>query len=150
MLSWAFRIPTQADVELAELGTSEEDQKILELAELNQMAYEDMLLSMDTDTKAGQVAFDLVKNAKTPDHPEGNCYVAMKKLQNKYDPRTGPSYVAKKREFTNSKLESCEEDPDEWITDLETLRSEMDAINISGKMSNIDFIVHILANLPEE
>ena len=73
MLTGKVKIPTQAEVELAELGTSEEDQKILELAELNELAYEDMLLSIDTDTKAGQVAFDLVKNAKTPDHPEGNC-----------------------------------------------------------------------------
>ncbi len=26
----------------------------------------------------------------------------------------------------------------------------MDAINITGKMSDVDFIVHILVNLPEE
>ena len=90
LLSGAAKIPTQAEIELAELGTSEEDQKILELAELNELAYEDMLLSIDTDTKAGQVAFDLVKNAKTADHPEGNSYLAYKKLENKYDPKNRP------------------------------------------------------------
>ena len=53
LLTGAVRIPTQAEVELAELGTSEEDRRTLELAELNQLAYEDILLSIDTDTKAG-------------------------------------------------------------------------------------------------
>ncbi len=48
------------------------------------------------------------------------------------------------------KLESAKDDPDIWITDLESLRVKMNNVNISSKMSNMDFIIHILTNLPEE
>ena len=33
---------------------------------------------------------------------------------------------------------------------VRTVYAEMDAVNISGKMSDMDFIIHILGNLPEE
>ena len=76
--------------------------------------------------------------------------MAWDSLVDKYAPKTAPSYVKLKKQFTNSKLESAEDDPDVWIMDLESLRVEMDQVNISSKMSDMDFIIHILMNLPEE
>ncbi len=67
-----------------------------------------------------------------------------------YAPKTAASYVNLKKKFTNSRLESVEDNPDVWITELESLRTEMDNVNISGKISHTDFIIHILTNLPEE
>ena len=47
-------------------------------------------------------------------------------------------------------MESASLDPDLWMTELESLRTEMDTVAISGKISGTDFIIHILSNLPEE
>ena len=137
-------------MELAELGTCEEDQETVRLGALNELAFEDLILCIQADTKAGRVAFNLVKNCKTDDHPEGNFCLAWTRLGNKFCPKTAPTYVSLKKDFTNSSLVSSDEDPDEWITELENLRVQMDAVNISGKMSDVDFIIHVLANLLEE
>ena len=90
-------------------------------------------MSINTDTKAGRAAFDTVKNRKTKEYPEGNCYLAWQRLINKYAPKTAPSYIKLRKEFINSKLGSADEDPDERITDLESLRTKMDTVNITGK-----------------
>ena len=74
----------------------------------------------------------------------------MDQLVNKYAPRTAPSYIELKKTFTNSSLASPEEDPDKWITDIESLRAEMNSVNISGEMTDMDFIIHVLGNFPEE
>ena len=55
-----------------------------------------------------------------------------------------------KKKFANSNLASCDEDPDEWIMELENLRTQIDAVSISGRMRDVDFIIHVLANLPQE
>ena len=112
--------------------------------------YEDFILSINGNTTSGRVAFNLVKNCKTDEYPEGNCKMAWDRLVHKYAPKTATSYFKLKKQFTNSKLESAEDDPDAWITDLESLRVKMDQVNISSKMSDMDFIIHILTNLPKE
>ncbi len=145
------RVPSKASkFEAMESGNSGADKKVVELGNLNEFAYEDLILSINGNTKAQKVAFSLVKNCKSDEFPEGNCKLAWDRQVNKYSPKTAPSYVKLKKKFTNSKLESSEEDPDKWITELESLRTEMDNINISGKMTDTDFIIHILSNLPEE
>ena len=42
--------------------------------------------------------------------------------------------------------------PDEWMSELESLRSEMNKVTIAGKsdMTEVDVIIHILSNLTEE
>ena len=52
--------------------------------------------------------------------------------EKKYAPKTAPSYIKLKQTFTNSALEDPEDDPDDWITELEGLRTKMDALNITG------------------
>ena len=41
-------------------------------------------------------------------------------------------------------------DPDEWISELEGLRTEIEEINSSSAVSDYDFMVKILNNLPSE
>lgn len=49
--------------------------------------------------------------------------------------------------FANSKLDSVEKHPDEWITELESLEEWYGWY--STKMSDMDFMIHVLSNLPE-
>ena len=53
---------------------------------------------------------------------KGNCKVAWDRLVNKYHLHTATSLSKLKSEFHNSKLESMEKDPDQWITLLEELQ----------------------------
>jgi hypothetical protein len=128
------------------------DEKNLELYQLNERAYEDLLLSIDGESKQGRVAFNFVENAVTPDTPEGNCKIAWDRLVNKYAPKTAPSYIQLKKEFANSRLKSAAHNSDDWITDLEFYRTQMNNVQIPGKsdMSEVDLIIHILSDLPEE
>ena len=75
------------------------------------------------------MVFNLVTNYKTPEFPEGNCKQAWDRLVNNYAPKTASSYIELKKTFTNSSLASSEEDPDNWITNLESLSAEIDAVN---------------------
>ena len=117
------------------------------------MVYEDLILAINGDMKTGLVIFNFVNNCKSEDYPEGNCQQAWKLLEQKFQPSTATNYIKLKKDFSNSKLKSIKEDPDDWITKLESIRSEMDSLCINSKkkkMEDEDFIIHILSNLPEE
>ena len=49
-------------------------------------------------------------------------------------------------------MEDADDDPEIWITNLESLKSEMNKVMIVGKsnVTDIDMIIHVLSNLPEE
>ena len=145
-------IPTESQYSLAAGETNIEEKKTVRLWQLNELAFEDILLSINGTTKQGKIAFNLVDNCSTEEQPEGNSKLAWDRLVHKYAPKTAPSYIQLKKDFANSKLTSVDTDPDEWMTDLECLRSEMNKVKISGKtdMSEVDLIIHILSNLPEE
>lgn len=106
-------------------------------------------MSINHGTKQGKVAFSLVKNCKSSNYPEGNCKLAWDRLVAKYAPKTAPSLLKLKKQFANSTLGN-DVYPDEWITELESLRNDMDSISLSSKMTDQDFMIHILNNLPEE
>ena len=55
-----------------------------------------------------------------------------------------------KSEFHNSKLQSIDKEPDEWISHLEGLRICMNEFCQKGNVSDEDFMIHILNNLSEE
>ena len=135
-----------------DLDTDESTQKdtVNKLVKLNEMAYADLVLAINTETDAGKVAFKLVKNSKNSDYPEGNCNMAWSRLTAKYAPRTAPSLLKLKREFNNSSLENVRKDPDVWILKLESLQNEMEEIGILGKLLDDDFMIHVLNNLPKE
>jgi hypothetical protein len=90
------------------------------LAELNEEAYKDIILSIDHGTKQGKVAFSLIKNCKLSDYPEGNCKLAYDCLVAKYALKTAPLLLKLMKQFANSSLKN-EVYPDEWITELDSL-----------------------------
>ena len=99
--------------------------------------------------KQGRVAFSLVKNSKTTKYPEGNCKLACDMLTTKYAPKTAPSLLKLKKKFANSRLEDLDRNPDDSITELEALQSDMEDIHIATIMSDLGCMIRVLNNLPE-
>ena len=117
--------------------------------ELNEQANKDIVLSINHTSGQGKVALNLVKKCVSDEYPEGNCKLAWDRLIAKYAPKTAPSLLKLKKKFHNSRLESEDKHPDEWITNLESLRNKMDTIPHTSKMSDMDFMIHILNNLSD-
>ena len=126
------------------------EKKIVELGQLNQKGFTELILSIDHKLRHGKVAFRLVKNSKSGDYPEGNCKVAWDRLVAKYAPKSLPSLLKYKKKFENSKLDSARTDPEDWISELEGLMVEIESIDISAAISDRDLMVKILNNLPAE
>ncbi len=68
----------------------------------------------------------------------------------KYEPHTAPKLLKLKREFTNKRLEDISQDPDERITELESVQVQMDNIDIVSKITDRDLMIHIMNCLPEQ
>ena len=107
------KLLTQEEYESALKGDDDLDRKIVKFGELNELSYEDLMLWVNTSSSVDEVAFGLVKNAKSEDFLEGNCKVAWDRLVSKYAPHTALSLLKLKSAFHNSKLESIDKDPDE-------------------------------------
>lgn len=125
---------------------------IVERYELGSYAYDDLLLSMNSSTPSGIVAFGIVDGCKTVSNPDGDARLAWTRLNAKYAPTNAPSYIVLENKFANSSLTSCDKDPEKFIMELEALRTEMNKVRIPGKSekTETDMILHILANVPEE
>ena len=145
-------VPSDSELEAAEAKPTKDadDKKIIALAKLNKQACMDLILSIDHKGSRGKIAFRLVKNCTSSEYPEGNCKLAWDRLVAKYAPKSTPSLLKLKKKFENSRLKSAQVDPDEWISELEGLRTEIEEINSSSAVSDYDFMVKILNNLPSE
>ena len=110
------KVRMQEQIDLAKSSSSSADKKIIKLGELNELAYKDIVLSINR-----KVAFNLIKNCKSKEFPKGNCRLAWECLVRKYEPHTTLKLLKLKKELTNMKLDDVSKDPDEWITDLESL-----------------------------
>ena len=69
---------------------------------------------------------------------------------NKYAPHSVPSPFKLKGVFYNSKLDSDEKDPDEWISNFAWLQIWMNEFGTKDNMRDKVFMIHIVDNLPEE
>ena len=116
------KITTQDEYENTMEGDTDLDKKIVKLDELNELAYEDLILSINASSSVGKVAFNLVKDVKSADFQEGNCKIVWDRLVSKYAEGSALSLPTWKSEFNNSKLESMKKDTDEWILHLEGLQ----------------------------
>ncbi len=126
---------------------TEEGKKKIKIMELNEIGYVDLILSMNTDTLAGQVAFDIVKKTRVPDYEDGNIQVAWKSLKRKYSPKTAPTLASFNKRFYGS---TCSKgmDPDVYLTFLENLRSRMAEMN--STITDDQFNMHALNTLPDD
>lgn len=146
------RIPKESEIAAikAKLTHSDDEKAILALADLNTKAYMELLCSMNSKTNRGKVAFRLVKNCRSSDYPEGNVKLAWDRLVAKFAPKNTPSLLKLKRDFENSSLAGIQIDPEDWISELEGICIEIEAINQASAVSEKDLLLHVLNNLPEE
>ena len=135
------RIPkTDEDYEM----DSEEGKKLTIATDMNELAYTELILSIDDKTSNGKVAFNLVKGCKNKDYADGNASMAWERLRNKFEPQSAPSLVKMEKQFRQCALKKGQ-DPDVWITELEDYRMKLDELGSS--ISENQFILHILNNM---
>ena len=125
------------------LKDTDTDREKEKLRNANEKAYCKLILACQ-----GPIAFNIVRKCTTDDLPTGNAYLAWNKLKERFDPRTSNEKLQLKEKFTNSKLKDWKKSPDDWITKLEIIVSQLDQMGY--KITNNDFMIHVLGNLPEE
>ena len=122
---------------------TEADKRKLKLRKTNQRAYCELML-----TCKGTISFAIVEKLVTDDLPTGDAYLAWKKLKQKFNPQTSANKLKLKKQFTNSSLTDWKKDPDDCITGLDILRTQLE--EMGHTISDEDFKIHILNNLPTE
>ena len=131
---------------------SSEDESALTAEEkktkdLNEEAFADLILSMDTETSGGRVAFGIVARAKKGEYKRGNARQAWKDLQEKYEPTTAPTMSKLSQVYQNARLKEGN-DPDVYITYLEDLRERLDVVN--WEITDVQFMTKILNSLTKD
>jgi hypothetical protein len=97
---------------------SEEGKKLTIAADMNELAYTELILSIDDKTSSGKVSFNLVKGCKNKDYADGNASMAWERLKNKFELSSASSLVKLEKQFRQCSLKKGQ-DPDIWITELE-------------------------------
>jgi hypothetical protein len=73
------------NVEIPKTGDTTDDMKEegkeqTKVNMLNALAYDDLILSMDTTKTSGRIAFSFIKRAKSEDYKDGNATIAWQNL----------------------------------------------------------------------
>ena len=134
------------DSEVIEETTSE-GRKKLHARRMNALGYEDLVTSIDTEKDEGLAVFQIVKNSRNEDYKRGNCKIAWDAIVAKYSGSTTTSKVVLKKDFNKSEMGEYE-DPTVYITKMEGKRARM--LEAGIEVSNEDFFIHIIGNLPEQ
>jgi len=113
--------------------------------ESNELAFEELVLSIDTSQPKGRGPFQTICSCRTMDYKNRNAADAWKSLSSKYAPKIAPMKLELKLEFQWMKLQDASEDPDVWISQLEDLCTRLKDMNTP--ISDDDFYIHILNNL---
>ena len=112
-------------------------------ANQNTLAYVDLTLACEED-----VIFGIVDEATSTTFPRGDARIAWAGLKQRFEPDNGAMKVQMKSEFQQMKLLRAEDDPDPWITKVESLRRRLWSLGVT--ISDEDVILHILNNIPKE
>jgi hypothetical protein len=131
------------DTEFEALSEATPKKKAKELRDLNELAYEDLILSIDRKKNSSRVAFNIVKGCRTSEYEDGNARLAWTRLKEKYASQSVPSRMKLVREFAQSRLANVNKDPDIWLTELEDLRTRIDSMS-KRPMEDEDFYAHVL------
>jgi hypothetical protein len=125
------------------------DQEKSKLREQNEDVYEDLILSINGDGKAGRVAFQIVKGARSSDLGDGDTALAWSMLVNKYHQTTTPSRLELIDEFNNCKIKTpWKQDPEEWMMTLEELQTRI--VEAGGTKTENEVLEHISINMPKD
>ena len=111
----------------------------------NKLAYNELILAC-TD----KIAFGIVKNAKTENLKKGDAKLAWERLKTRYEPNTGTELLALNKEYMSMELDNLKKDPEDFITDLDELRTRMADDPFNEVITDKSFMLHILNSLPIE
>jgi len=128
--------------------TAAEGKKKNEAKKQNILAFEELILSIDTSKDKGKIAFQIVKNCKTTTKKGGDSALAWKRLTEEYAPKIVPRKMELMREFQKMTLKSSGEDPDVWSMNLESIQTKL--AKMSYTILDKQLMIHVLHNLPEE
>jgi hypothetical protein len=117
------------------------------IIKLNEIAYTELILSINLKASSGKVTFDIIRGCKTKDYPDGNGDIAWKKLKSKYEPVSEPSIVKLEKQFRELSLKKGQ-DPEVWITESEDLCVKLE--NMRSCITENQFMIHILNNLTSD
>jgi hypothetical protein len=117
------------------------------IIKLNEMAYTELILSIDVKASSDKVAFNIIRGCKTKDYPDGNSAISWERIQNKYEPVSAPSMVKLEKQFRELSLKKGQ-DPEVWITELEDLCVKLE--NMGSCITENQFMIHILKNLTSD
>jgi gag-polypeptide of LTR copia-type len=123
---------------------SEEGKKKMRIADLNELAYTELILSIDDKSSSGKVAFNLVKDCKSKDYVDGNALLTWELLKNKFEPISAPSLVKLEKQFCQCALKKSQ-DPEIWLTELEDLRMKFE--DLGSSITDNQFMIHTLNNM---
>ena len=123
-----------------------EDKAKKDVQDLNEIAYGDLIMCMDTSSTAGKIAFNLVKSSKNKDYPDGNATISFKKLKDKYASESAPNVSKLYNQFYTSKLKK-NQDPDVWVMYLEEIRLRLEEMESKAPMTDDQFLRFVLNNL---
>jgi hypothetical protein len=65
---------------------TEEGKKLLRIADPHEIAFPELILSIDVSNSNGKSAFGIVKSCKSKVFEDGNAALAWERLKKKYDP----------------------------------------------------------------
>jgi gag-polypeptide of LTR copia-type len=122
---------------------SEEGKKFIIAADMNELAYTELILLID-DKTSGKVAFNLVKGCKSKEYVDGNAFIAWEQLKNKFEPLSAPSLVKKEKQFRQCAFKKGQ-NPEIWLTELEDYRMKLEELGSS--ITDNQFMIHILNNM---
>ena len=71
-----------------------------------------------------------------------------KKVSRKFEPNTEASKTRLRKKFAKFKLYDITRNPEEWVTELDLLRGDLQKLYVH--IDNSEIMTHILSNLPEE
>jgi hypothetical protein len=111
----------------------------------NDDAYDDLLLSMDTSTSRSRVAFNIVRRAKY-DSERGNAWLAWKRLNDKYEPKTTPNRARLQKQFYSARC-APKQDPETYMSYMDDLRAILEDAG-GGTINNEQLMTQILNTLP--
>ncbi len=120
------------------------DDKIKEAYQVNDNAYQFFILSC-TD-----IAFGLVKMAKTKGLKDGDARIAWKNLCDRYAPKGSTDLNHQTGELNNCVPDSPRSDPDLWFIKLDVIRNCLTSIGTKYTKEDFELVAHVINKLPNE
>jgi len=113
-----------------------------EIHKKDKLTFKELVLLINTSKGNGRVMFQLVCCCKGNDYKNRNAVDAWKHLTTKYMPNMALIKLELKSAFQKSELQDASEDPDVWISDLESIHARLKDLN--ADILDKDFIIHVL------